>query len=165
MAKTYIVVDKSAEEYLDILSASTLEEARKQAIDFCCEGYERETEPVWVDYELYEADQIPDNLHDGAILSNQEKELQDNIESGSIRLIESDTLVTEPPAPKCKSDEGEHRFVEYSVVGNGGGVIIRDECKYCKVRKVTDTWAQKPDSGEQGYTTVTYEIPESEYYY
>lgn len=49
----------------------------------------------------------------------------------------------------CESNPG--------VWGHGGGVIIREVCMCCGCERVTDTWAQRPDTGEQGLTSVSYE--------
>lgn len=48
------------------------------------------------------------------------------------------------------------------VHGHGGGVIITEACLRCGARKVTDTWAQDPETGEQGLTSVAYD--EAGYY-
>lgn len=45
------------------------------------------------------------------------------------------------------------------VVGHGGGIIMAECCMHCGMRKKTDTWAQNPDDGTQGHTTVTYSEP------
>lgn len=45
------------------------------------------------------------------------------------------------------------------VFGHGGGVLIYEVCSHCGMRKCTDTWAQRPDTGEEGFTTVTYLDP------
>jgi hypothetical protein len=43
------------------------------------------------------------------------------------------------------------------VWGNGGGVIIAEVCAHCGCKRMTDTWAQRPDTGEQGLESVSYE--------
>lgn len=42
------------------------------------------------------------------------------------------------------------------VYGNGGGVVITRICRHCGAYQRTDTWAQDPETGEQGLTAVTY---------
>lgn len=42
------------------------------------------------------------------------------------------------------------------VWGHGGGVIIHAACMRCGCGRVTDTWAQRLDTGEQGLTSVSY---------
>jgi len=49
----------------------------------------------------------------------------------------------------CKQNPG--------VWGHGGGVVIHEVCAHCGCKKVTDTWAQRPDTGEQGLMSVSYE--------
>jgi hypothetical protein len=48
------------------------------------------------------------------------------------------------------------------VWGKGGGVIMTSVCMRCGCGRHTDTWAQRPDNGVQGYTVVTYEAGEFE---
>jgi hypothetical protein len=43
------------------------------------------------------------------------------------------------------------------VLGHGGGVIVREHCAHCGAYRVTDTWAQCPETGEQGLTATAYE--------
>ena len=40
--------------------------------------------------------------------------------------------------------------------GHGGGVIIREVCAHCGAYQVTDTWAERSDTGEQGLRSVKY---------
>jgi hypothetical protein len=49
----------------------------------------------------------------------------------------------------CEENPGVH--------GHGGGVIITGVCAHCGKYKITDTWAQNPETGEQGLTSVEYE--------
>lgn len=76
----------------------------------------------------------------------------------------SDTVAVDAEEPPC-ADGHTHSWVggdadddtPGSVVSNGGGVIVTDVCEHCGRYRVTDTWAQRPDTGEQGLTSVTYE--------
>lgn len=81
-------------------------------------------------------------------------------------LVEAHTIELNPDEPKC--EEGEHDWRSpYSVLGgikenpgvwgNGGGVIIREVCCKCGCYKITNTWDQNPENGEQGLTSVSYE--------
>jgi hypothetical protein len=76
----------------------------------------------------------------------------------------------EPEEPDCPSEKAEHdwrRPIEYvggiaenpGVRGHGGGVTIAEVCVRCGARRVTDTWAQCLETGEQGLTSITYEPP------
>lgn len=49
----------------------------------------------------------------------------------------------------CKSNPG--------VFGHGGGVVVHEVCMICGCERITDTWAQRPDTGEDGLTSVSYE--------
>lgn len=71
----------------------------------------------------------------------------------------------EPDEPECSEDEHDWRSphdvvggVEENpgVHGHGGGVVIHEVCRHCGCHKITDTWAQRMDTGEQGLTSVTY---------
>lgn len=81
------------------------------------------------------------------------------------------TVALDPEEPECVDDEHDWQApVEIvggcepnpGVWGNGGGVIITEVCARCGWYCVTDTWAQDPETGEQGLTSVRYEAPTSE---
>jgi len=76
------------------------------------------------------------------------------------RFRESRTIVLEPEEPKCSHEDG-HDWVEIGLQGHGGGVIIRERCEHCGLVRVTDTWAQNPSNGEQGFTSVEYDREEA----
>jgi len=65
------------------------------------------------------------------------------------------TIQVDQDEPVC-SDEHDHEWVDAGVQGHGGGVLITEQCQHCGAKKVTDTWDQRPDTGEQGFTTVRY---------
>lgn len=76
-----------------------------------------------------------------------------------------DCLTVEIPAeePDC-IDGAEHSWRDDGTPGfgdvvssHGGGVILRRACRRCGLRCVTDTWAQRRDTGEQGLTSTRYE--------
>lgn len=81
-------------------------------------------------------------------------------------------VVEDIPAPEPPCVEGhEHDWQSpVSVVGgikenpgvwgHGGGVIIREACSHCGYFRVTDTWAQDPETGEEGLREVSYEEPD-----
>lgn len=81
---------------------------------------------------------------------------------------DSYTVQSDEDEPDCDSDEGMHSWqspIELvggikenpGVWGHGGGVIITEVCVRCGCKRTTDTWAQRPDTGEQGLTSVSYE--------
>ena len=92
-------------------------------------------------------------------------ELDDN---GNVTDMQDSVKVAiEPEEPPCIDDTGHdwqnpHEIVggieeNPGVWGNGGGVIIKEVCLRCGCGKTTDTWAQDPNTGEQGLTSVKYE--------
>ena len=79
---------------------------------------------------------------------------------------ESITVTIEPDEPDCT--EGEHDWQSPIEIvggikenpgcwGHGGGVIIEEVCLHCGCGRTTDTWAQNPETGEQGLDSVEYE--------
>lgn len=86
-------------------------------------------------------------------------------------------VAIDPEEPECKqigllpiefADEGEHDWqspheivggLEDSpgVWGKGGGVVYTEVCVRCGTARITDTWAQDPETGEQGLHSVKYE--------
>ena len=80
-------------------------------------------------------------------------------------VVDSLTIAVDPREPDCdETTNGEHDWRDDGatgfgdvVRGNGGGVICASRCKLCGLRRVTDTWATRPDTGEQGLTSVRYE--------
>lgn len=80
---------------------------------------------------------------------------------------QSSTLQVDPKEPDCEDDQ-EHDWcspIEVvggikenpGVFGNGGGIIIKSVCSHCGIYRITNTWAQRPDTGEQGLESVSYE--------
>ncbi len=77
------------------------------------------------------------------------------------------TVTCEPDEPECphhtKHDwQSPHEILggleeNPGVWGHGGGVVITEVCMHCGCSRVTDTWAQRTDTGEQGLESVTYE--------
>lgn len=65
------------------------------------------------------------------------------------------TVTLQPDEPRCSADGG-HRWRAEHVAGSGGGVRITDECARCGLVRTVDTWAQRPDTGEQGLRSLTY---------
>lgn len=77
----------------------------------------------------------------------------------------------DPEPPRCTSPKGHQWEAPWPLVGglkenpgvwgHGAGVILHRVCPHCGTRAITDTWATRPDTGVQGYTTVRY-APEEE---
>lgn len=82
----------------------------------------------------------------------------------------SETVTLEPDEPDCAKGRAHDWQSPYEVLGglkenpgvwgHGGGAIIREVCAHCGRYRVIDSWAQRPDTGEQGLTSVTYEDPD-----
>lgn len=81
---------------------------------------------------------------------------------------DSAKVACDPVPPKCGDGNQDHdwqtplRIVggiaeNPGVWGNGGGVRIHEACMNCGCAKITDTWAQDRESGEQGLTSVEFE--------
>lgn len=77
-------------------------------------------------------------------------------EASSGEVVDSVKVPIEPPEPVC-SEAGGHDWAEAGVQGHGGGVRSFDECRHCACRRITNTWATDPATGEQGLTSVGYE--------
>lgn len=77
------------------------------------------------------------------------------------------TVTLEAPEPDCVDSNGHDWQSPHALVGgiesnpgvwgHGGGVIIHEVCLNCGCSRHTDTWAQRPDTGEQGLRSVSYE--------
>jgi hypothetical protein len=77
------------------------------------------------------------------------------------------TVTLEPAEPVCEGDRVHEWESPLGVVGGiaenpgvwgkGGGVVIREVCMHCGQYRITDTWAQRRDTGEQGVRAVSYE--------
>ena len=81
---------------------------------------------------------------------------------------DTDTARIDPPEPRCTADEHDwqspHEIVggiadNPGVHGNGGGVTIDECCMHCGAHRHIDTWAHRPDTGEQGLESVSYDGP------
>lgn len=79
----------------------------------------------------------------------------------------SDTVALDEEEPDCAAGEEHHWQSPHGLVGglesnpgvhgHGGGVVIAEVCLKCGCKRVTDTWAQNPETGEQGLRSVSYE--------
>jgi hypothetical protein len=78
----------------------------------------------------------------------------------------SQTVAVDPKAPDCVRGrkhawDAPHRLVggdvkNPGVFANAGGVVVREACTLCGCRRVTDTWATDPATGQQGLRSVSY---------
>lgn len=77
------------------------------------------------------------------------------------------TITLNPEEPTCVDGQDHDWASPYSVLGgikenpgvwcNGGGVIIKTVCRHCGKYCITNTWAQRSDTGEQGLDSTRYE--------
>jgi hypothetical protein len=80
---------------------------------------------------------------------------------------DSDTVTLDEEEPECCHEDGHDWQSPYEIVGgirdnpgvwgHGGGVLITECCMHCGCARTTDTWAQNPQTGEQGLREVSYE--------
>lgn len=125
------------------IEADSLESAIEQAKDWARDGnWELDGTTIWV--------------HAYAV----------EIAAGGEETAHSVTVQIDPEEPKCAG--GEHDWqspVEIvggikenpGVWGHGGGVTIQSACMKCGCGQLIDTWAQDPETGEQGLRSTTYE--------
>lgn len=85
--------------------------------------------------------------------------------------IDEHTVRFDPPEPPCKKAEHDWKAPlkvvgglaeNPGVFGNGGGVLIKEVCAHCGRYRYTDTWYQRPDTGEQGLDAVYYGDPDED---
>lgn len=124
------------------ITADSLADAIEQAADWACDGnWDVEAGTVWVHAYLIELDE------DG-----------EEIDSHRIKVQ------IDPDEPDCT--ESEHDWqAPLAIVGGtkenpgvwGHGLTIQEVCVRCGCGKLTDTWAQDPETGEQGLRSVAYQ--------
>lgn len=130
--------------------------------EYCEDGYSETFEAdsldeaiEWAENKLRDGDwgTSPETMWVSAIVEDEDGD-RENVK-----------VAIDPKEPVCP--EGEHDWQSpWDVVGgleenpgvwgNGGGVVIREVCVHCGRYKRTDTWAQDPETGEQGLTSVSY---------
>lgn len=142
MSNTYTLRDRESGVTRE-LDVETLSDAIDQAHAWARDGsYSDQESTIWVDTYILDAD-------------------GDEVEKTTTRI--------DPPAPKCTDGsrddhdwQSPHQLVgglkeNPGVHGNGGGVLITEVCMRCGCERVTNTWAHRSDTGEQGLTSVRYE--------
>jgi hypothetical protein len=126
------------------LAAVTLAEALEEAREWARDGsWDTSEGTVWVSAYVIE--------------------LEDGEESGESHTV---SVTIEPDEPTCT--ESEHDWQSPLAIvggikenpgvwGHGGGIIMHEVCIHCGCEKITDTWAQDHDTGEQGLTSTRYD--------
>lgn len=67
---------------------------------------------------------------------------------------ESITITQDPDVPACVTPQ--HKWQEIAVRGQGGGVLVTEECQHCPWQRITNTWDYNPENGEQGLLSIEY---------
>jgi hypothetical protein len=126
------------------LKAASLSDAIEEAEDMIKDGdYGKLESTIWVDYGIVEYD-----------------------DEGELDTVYDGTVALDPTEPTC-ADGYDHDWVSPlwlfggveenpGVFAHGGGVVIYEACRHCGTEKVIDSWAQRPDTGEQGLRSVEY---------
>jgi hypothetical protein len=113
------------------IEAESFEDAREQAEDWINGGWDHSEDEgnTYIDVQLKREDGEEDSF----------------------------TVILEQAEPTCgRSDDGEHSWYEKGTWARGGGTVSVEQCEYCDMKRTTDTWATRPDTGEQGFTEVRY---------
>jgi hypothetical protein len=130
------------------LEATTLKRARTEAKAWAADGdWDTAGGTIWLHCWVIEIDEAGKAVEDGD--------------------EECITVGIDPEEPEC-ADGKDHDWqspIEIvggtkenpGVCGHGGGVIMTEVCMHCGCEKVTDTWAQDPETGEQGLESVQYD--------
>jgi hypothetical protein len=102
-----------------------------------------------------------------AAKESRPEDFEPDMEATIVENIEALHKITlEPEEPECKSKDGHEWVSPLAIVGgckenpgvygSGGGVTISEACLHCGCKKLTDTWAQDPEDGEQGLESTSY---------
>jgi len=135
----YVADDGTAAETID---ASTAEDAAQEYADTGDWGDDRDTS--WLTVYVW---RVGLALLDGEVVEVEVDKCGHDIE---LPAIAPDC------EPACEQAEHDFREVPGSVRGNGGGVIVDERCAHCGCIRTTDTWATRPDTGEQGLVSESY---------
>lgn len=165
------------------MSITSIIESRWNNLSVRCQDWVRRTRPeILNQWELYEEsqpyDQVEADSVDDALEIAEDNVDPSNYNFESTIYVEvyvrnevtdesgSLTVTLHPEAPECS--EVEHDWCSpYEVLGglkdnpgvwgHGGGVIMKRVCPHCGMYMITDTWAQNPETGEQGLTSIRYD--------
>lgn len=139
----------SADDAQEEIEAETVNEAKAHARDWVNEGdYGDRKETSWTDCYIQEVCLAEHGTDEDGDAIDCDCDLYD----GRI------TVEIEPEEPEC-SYAGGHKWKDHEsgVQGHGAGVIYTEFCAHCGCGKHVDTWAQRPDTGQQGLASVSYE--------
>jgi len=141
--KSYEMSDGHSTE---IIKAISMKEAQVEADAWVKEGdYNNPTSTIWIDVRIVQIDE----------------------QGEPIGEREMTTVAIDPDEPTCPSGHGEHVWAapweivgglrgDPGVEGHGGGTVSTEVCLICGCGCTTDSWAQRPDTGEQGLHSLCY---------
>ena len=133
--------------WYDVVEAPSLEAALKIAVGNARgSNYGEPAETIWIDVRAQSKDNADDE--------------------------DTATVALHPREPGC-TDHRDHDWrspicivggnrENPGVIGHGGGVKIHEVCRHCGTHMHTNTWAQRPDTGEQGLRSIRYEPADDE---
>lgn len=124
----------------ETITAVSLEDALEQAREWVERGdWDTSNGTVYVDVHVF----------------GKDDETQDKV-----------TVAIHQPEPKCSDKDGHDWQSPVEIVGgiketpgvwgHGAGILMKECCMNCGCLRRTDTWAQRRDTGEQGFTETTY---------
>lgn len=119
----------------ELIEAENMEDAIESAREWCEGGsWGQDKCTAWVSIRVVELDDEGDDT--------------DNDESIQVTM--------HPDEPPCPGMDG-HEWTGYRVHSHGGGIISTETCKLCGLKRTRDSWAQDPETGEQGLDSIKYE--------
>jgi hypothetical protein len=138
------------------IEADTIKEAREEAKDWLRRGWDNESlETEWGDVYLA---QYPEKDEDEG--DEEEEDLD-------WKRLTVDIPPTEPDCANRWEQSREHDWQSPQwlggleenpgVWGHGGGITALEVCANCGLYRHTNTWAQRPDTGEQGLESIEYQ--------
>ena len=130
-----ITVDGSDAGRVDAEDVDSALDLAAESVD--ARQYGRITGAYWTDVYAYN---VADR-YDEAKIEVQIDELEPACVAGAHAWVQPHDIVG-----GCESNPGVH--------GHAGGVTIVSVCSECGCRRVTDTWATRPDTGKSGYTVT-----------
>lgn len=130
------------------------ESGREAAEQYVADGDWGDESRTETDYHHLRYWRVALYLHEGEVCEAED------IDADSCRVT------SEPPVPPCVDGTDDHDWQSPSwlggcdenpgVWGHGGGVVCHEVCLRCGCGQETDSWAQDPQTGEQGLHSVTY---------
>jgi len=153
--------------------ANTWAEAEAEALDWAVEGMEGYSDGLphttWVDCKLVEEDddgeEVDSHRYHNIPVEPKEPECE-GVEAGLLQDPDTNRWETDPTDGR-HDWESPHEVVggmaeNPGVHGHGGGVIVREVCRWCGMYRVDDSWAQNPENGAQGLNSIAYECADNE---